>query len=69
MSVFDNEHSISWTNAKILDFELDFIKCRFIESYFINQISSTINDQQNDEFPGIYFKVLESHRALKSYTS
>ena len=51
MIVFDNEHSISWTNAKILDFELDFIKCRFIESYFINQIFSPMNDKLNDKFP------------------
>ena len=36
--VFDNEHSMDWTNAKILDFELDFTKRLFIGSYFINQI-------------------------------
>ena len=66
MIVFDSEHSISWTNAKILDFELDFIKCRFIESFFINQISSTMNDKQNDKFPSMYFKVLNSHLTLKS---
>ena len=29
--VFDNEHSMNWTNAKILDFELDFAKRRFVE--------------------------------------
>ena len=28
--VFGNEHSMDWTNAKILDFELDFTKRRFI---------------------------------------
>ena len=66
MIVFVSEHLISWTNAKILDFELDLIKRRFIESYFINQISSTMNDKQNDKFPRIYFKVLKSHFTLKS---
>ena len=43
--VFDNEYSKDWTNAKILDFELDFTKRRFIESYFINQIPNTMNDE------------------------
>ena len=56
--VFDNEHSMDWTNAKILDFELDFTKRRFIESYFINQIPTTMNDKQNDKFPCIYSATL-----------
>ena len=56
--VFDNEHSMDWANAKILDFKLDFAKHRFIESYFINQISNTLNDKQNDKFPSIYLATL-----------
>ena len=56
--VFDNEHSMDWTNAKILDFELDFTKRRFIESYFMNQIPNTMNDKQNDKFTCIYLAVL-----------
>ena len=28
--IFDNEHFMDWTNAKILDFEFDFTKCRFM---------------------------------------
>ena len=56
--VFDNEHSMDWTNAKILDFELDFTKRRFIESYFITQIPNTMNDKQNDKFPSIYSATL-----------
>ena len=46
------------TNAKILDFELDFTKRRFIESYFINQIPDTMNDKQNGKFPSIYLATL-----------
>ena len=42
------------TNAKVLDFKLDFSKRRFIESYFINQIPNAVNDKQNDKFPSIY---------------
>ena len=49
---------LDWTNAKILDFELDFTKRRFIESYFINQIPNTMNDKQNDKFPSIYSATL-----------
>ena len=49
---------MDWTNAKILDFELDFTKRRFIESYFINQIPNTMNDKQNDKFPSIYSATL-----------
>ena len=56
--VFDNEHSMDWTNTKILDFELNFTKRRFIESYFISQIPNTMNDKQNDKFPSIYSATL-----------
>ena len=56
--VFDNEHSMDWANAKILDFELDFAKRRFIKSYFINQIPNTMNDKQNDKFLRIYSATL-----------
>ena len=58
MIVLDNEHSISWTNAKIFDFELAFTKRRFIKSYFINQIPGTMNDKQNHKFPSIYLAAL-----------
>ena len=56
--VFDNEHFKNWTNAKILDFKLDYTKRRFIESYFINQITNTMNDKQNEIFPSIYWAIL-----------
>ena len=46
---------------KILDFELDFAKRRFIESYFINHIPNTMNDKQNDKFPSIY-PVTSNHK-------
>ena len=45
---------MDWTNAKILDFELDFTKRLFVESHFINQILNTMNDKQNDKFPSIH---------------
>ena len=52
--VFDNEHFMDWANAKILDVKLDFAKRQFIESYFINLISNTMSDKQNDKFSSIY---------------
>ena len=57
--VFDNEHSLDWTNAKIFNFDLDFTKRRFIASYFINEISNPMNDKQNDKFPSIYSATLQ----------
>ena len=39
--VFDNKHSMDWTNSKILDFELHFTKRRFFKLNFINQIPNT----------------------------
>ena len=58
MIVFDNEHLMDWINAKILDFELDFTKRRFIEKYLINHIPSAISDRQNGKFPSIYSATL-----------
>ena len=52
--VFDNEHFMGWTNAKILNFELDSTKRRFIGPHFINQILNTMNDKQNVKFPSNY---------------
>ena len=46
--VFNNQHSMDWTNANNLDFELGFTKRRFIESYFSNQIPNIINEKQNN---------------------
>ena len=68
-TVFDNEHSMDWTNAKILDFELDFTKRRFIESYFINQIPNTMNDKQNDKFPSIVILlfIISTYSATQPY--
>ena len=45
---------MDWTNAKILDFKLDFTKHRFIHFYFINQIPNIVNDKLTDKFSYIY---------------
>ena len=56
--VFDNEHFMDRTNAKILDFKLDFTKHWFIQLYFINEIPNNMKDKQNDKFPSIYLATL-----------
>ena len=33
--VLNNKHSMDWTNAKILDFKLDFKKRRFIDYWIV----------------------------------
>ena len=54
---------MEWTKAKILDFQLDFTKRRFIESHFINQIPNTTNDSKMNNSPAFirlfYFKPLD----------
>ena len=46
---------MKWPNSKILEFEIDFTKWCFVESFFINQISKTINHNQNDKFRHISY--------------
>ena len=55
--VFDNEHFMDWTNAKILDFKLDFTKRRFIEPDF-SQIPNTMNDKQDEKSLAFYSATL-----------
>jgi len=52
--VFDLGHSMDWQQSKVLEFECDFHKRRFIESYYINSDQSSMNDKSSDMFPDIY---------------
>jgi len=52
--VFDSGHSMNWQQSKVLYFECDFHKRRFIESYYINSDQSSMNDKSSDMFPDIY---------------
>jgi len=47
-------HSMDWQHLKVLEFECDFHKRRFIESFYINTDQSSINDKSSDMFPDIY---------------
>jgi len=40
--------------AKFLHFETNFIKLRFLESYFSHQNDNCVNEKQNGYFPAIY---------------
>ena len=51
---FINEHEIDFKNSKILLFEVDFKKRRFLESWFINKTDNTMNDKDIKSFPQIY---------------
>ena len=43
--VFDLGHSMDWQQSKVLEFECDFHKRRFIESYYISIDCSNMNDK------------------------
>jgi len=45
---------MDWQQSKVLEFECDFHKRRFIESYCVNTDRSSINDKSSDVFPDLY---------------
>ena len=45
--VVNFKHSIDFDNSSILAFESDFFKRRFLESFFINNKITTVNDKEN----------------------
>ena len=48
-------HSINWKNYKILQIETDYHKHKFIESFYINLLSTNVlNDKKSICFPSIY---------------
>jgi len=52
--IFDLGHSMDWQQSQVLEFECDFHKRRFIESYYINTDQSSMNDKSSDMFPDIH---------------
>ena len=45
--VITNDHRVDWNHSKILTFEIDFTKRRFLESFFIPNSENSINDNEN----------------------
>jgi len=42
--VVTSEHMADWQNCKMLTYDPDFAKRKFLESYFINENSNAMND-------------------------
>ena len=49
-----NYISVDWDHSKILTFETDFTKRRFLESFFIHNSENSINDKENCFYSEIY---------------
>ena len=45
--VITKDHRVDWDHSKILTFETDFTKRRFLESFFIHNSENAINDKEN----------------------
>ena len=50
-------HDIDWNNSQILEFETDYRKRRFIESFFIKNVPNTMNDINLFHCHLVYFKL------------
>ena len=52
--VITRDHRVEWNQSKILTFETDFTKRRFLESFFIHNSENSINDKENCFYSEIY---------------
>ena len=52
--VITKDHRVDWDHSKILTFETDFTKRRFLESFFIHNSENSINDKENSFYSEIY---------------
>ena len=52
--VITKDHRVDWDHSKILTFEIDFTKRRFLESFFIHNSENSINDKENCFYSEIY---------------
>ena len=52
--VITKDHRVDWDHSKILTFETDFTKRRFLESFFIHNSENSINDKENCFYSEIY---------------
>ena len=50
-------HRVDWNHSKILNFETDFTKRRFLDSFFIHNSENAINDKENCFYSEIYDNV------------
>ena len=52
--VITEEHRVDWDHSKILTFDTDFTKHRFLESFFTHNSENAINDKENCFHSEIY---------------
>ena len=52
--VVNFQHNIDFDNSSILVFKSDFFKRRFLQSFFINNKITTVNDKENCFYNEIY---------------
>ena len=52
--VITKYHRVDWDHIKILTFEIDFTKRRFLQSFFIHNSENSINDKENCFYSEIY---------------
>ena len=55
--VYLEKHHMNWNNSKILAKEADYIKRRFLESFFIHFNNDAFNDKTNCFYPNAYYNV------------
>ena len=58
--VITKDHQVNWDHSKILTFEIDYTKRRFLESFFIHNFENAINDKENCFYSEIYDKLMYS---------
>ena len=54
---FNCEHMIDFGNFEILDYNIDYDKRKFLESFYINNAKNSINDKDRNVFPKIYSNI------------
>ena len=54
---FNCEHRIDFGNFEILDYNIDYDKRKFLESFYINNTKNSINYKDRNVFPKIYSNI------------
>ena len=49
-------HTFNWNQSKLLQFETNYHKRKFIESFFINNNPKSMNDKKSVLFPNVYLR-------------
>ena len=49
-------HTFNWNQSKLVQFETNYHKRKFIESFFINNNRKSMNDKKSVLFPNVYLR-------------